>query len=452
MPFVKTHFPQLVAFSAQCIALQSDTPPCSTQKELQAINANVTQECCNEPKESCRSGMPTLCNAGCAAVVLPAVKACTAAGGALTNPANKVLKSAYMQVAARCTATVGDTSLCSTQMDLLTIGRKISKECCNEPKESCKKGMPTICNAGCAAVVLPAVKACTAAGGALTNPANSAFKRAYMQVAAKCTATATPVAPAAEPTPQTPMAASNGSNTIPPSKAPPPPINSKCHSLGGTCSTCLRLQGCDWSQQSGKCFTHNTGKHDARDLRTAIDTQGGNKKPSISAICQNKCTSKTCPVPNSECKMKNGQPRCFCKPDPFGPFPHKRVAEGPAGHATLCVLPHMDTEVVSRCINAAPNPAECAHSRLSDAFAGCASTGGYSRMSSVCASACGEYCKKKKKKDKRLGLPIQGCLSKDGMTDYATFYCEEAGLGRCDDTTAIDYACPHHTIGACQRD
>jgi hypothetical protein len=57
---------------------------CSSNDEFAAAFAPVNVECCDEPTEDCTAGFPATCNAGCAALLLPAQAACDdflAAGG-----------------------------------------------------------------------------------------------------------------------------------------------------------------------------------------------------------------------------------------------------------------------------------------------------------------------------------------------------------------------------------
>ena len=67
---------------------------------------------------------------------------------------------------------------------------------------------------------------------------------------------------------------------------------------------------------------------------------------SYTTECARKCSSKSCPVLNSVCAMVGGQPTCTCKAG--------YVAEGTTGAASLCVKPHQDHKVMSRCEDAKP--------------------------------------------------------------------------------------------------
>jgi hypothetical protein len=219
-------------------------------------------------------------------------------------------------------------------------------------------------------------------------------------------------------------------------------VAQECAALGGTCNLCLQHEGCDWCELDGACFPRGTKACNDADLR-AIDSEGGadiNHDGDIDTqdlfgICANKCTSQTCWLEHSHCQMEpledgTEQPSCFCD--------QGYNAEGVAGHATLCVVPAHQTKVVGRCIDAAEDPEECDQERLADRFNGCGAKRGYSNMASVCRASCGAYC----------ADPSNICISTDGTVDYAQFYCISVEEGNCQDTTAIDYACPHHSIGS----
>eukprot|EP01047_Picozoa_sp_COSAG01_P027026 COSAG01_NODE_1767_length_9258_cov_3.704523_3_plen_293_part_00 len=50
---------------------------CTTYAEVSKHLNDLQTECCNQPSEDCSTGVPLVCNAGCAAVLLPMVTACT---------------------------------------------------------------------------------------------------------------------------------------------------------------------------------------------------------------------------------------------------------------------------------------------------------------------------------------------------------------------------------------
>ena len=53
------------------------SPLCTDYVEFAVQLDAITSECCDQIEEDCSSGLPSTCNVGCAAVLLPAVTACT---------------------------------------------------------------------------------------------------------------------------------------------------------------------------------------------------------------------------------------------------------------------------------------------------------------------------------------------------------------------------------------
>jgi hypothetical protein len=139
------------------------TLPCSNSNEFEVAFAPVVAECCDEPSEDCSTGFPVACNAGCAAVLLPAQAACEdflTANGMLMAGTKALIDNA----AALCPLP------CRNNGEFEAVFRPASVECCDEPSEDCSTGFPVVCNAECAAVLLPAQDACEdflAAGGML---------------------------------------------------------------------------------------------------------------------------------------------------------------------------------------------------------------------------------------------------------------------------------------------
>ena len=72
LPYCYIHVLWLVASQAQVHQLQQ----CSTIDQLVQRCADVTTACCDEPTERCVHGIPSSCNAGCAAVLLPTLSDC----------------------------------------------------------------------------------------------------------------------------------------------------------------------------------------------------------------------------------------------------------------------------------------------------------------------------------------------------------------------------------------
>ena len=76
---------------------------CATAADFSAVSAAVTSECCDEPTESCDEGTPETCNAGCAAVLVPANAACTAKCGFLpSSPTMNHARDIFTAAAAKC--------------------------------------------------------------------------------------------------------------------------------------------------------------------------------------------------------------------------------------------------------------------------------------------------------------------------------------------------------------
>ena len=120
-------------------------------------------------------------NAGCAVLLLPAQAACDdflGAGGVLLASAKALVDNA----AATCPLPL---PACSSNDEFNAVFNPINVECCDEPTEDCTSGFPATCNAGCAALLLPAQAACDdflAAGGVLLAGAKVAIDKAT----AKC--------------------------------------------------------------------------------------------------------------------------------------------------------------------------------------------------------------------------------------------------------------------------
>jgi hypothetical protein len=72
---------------------------CTTMEEFNAYAARVTAECCDEPTESCSSGIPNTCNDGCAAVLPPMQASCS---DFLSRLIYRELKSTIDAAAAHC--------------------------------------------------------------------------------------------------------------------------------------------------------------------------------------------------------------------------------------------------------------------------------------------------------------------------------------------------------------
>jgi hypothetical protein len=83
----------------------SCAPTCTSFSEFQYNAAIVTAECCDEPEEDCTAGYPSMCNSGCASVLLPVHDACDP--WLRTMPSLLVLQNALDSVAELCTSSSG---------------------------------------------------------------------------------------------------------------------------------------------------------------------------------------------------------------------------------------------------------------------------------------------------------------------------------------------------------
>ena len=203
----------------------------------------------------------------------------------------------------------------------------------------------------------------------------------------------------------------------------------RCHDLGGhTCEACMRASGslhggCEWCQLGGTC-AEKEGKQQSCPTKTDQRVLGGGK--SVAQVCADKCTSQSCPVAHSVCEPQTTE--CHCRPGLY--------AHGEPGHATLCVsatdvrLRYMaGTKVAGGCVDAKAHSAECTQDLAHPRY-GCNSPGGWQHMASNCQASCGEYC-----------------VTHTCKKVYREKYCVPA-KDDCQDTTAVDFACPHHKLGA----
>jgi hypothetical protein len=125
---------------------------CATSDDFIARASDITAECCDEPTEDCADGHPSICNAGCAAVLLP-VRASCAAGFLSTGENLKPLRDALDVGAAACSCTSNDA------LELHRLA--VQTACCQ--KDACPDGdLPTTCSPGgaCAKVLMAMQVAC----------------------------------------------------------------------------------------------------------------------------------------------------------------------------------------------------------------------------------------------------------------------------------------------------
>jgi hypothetical protein len=260
----------------------------------------------------------------------------------------------------------------------------VNAACCNDIEEDCSiGGVPRVCLEDCASVYLPFWSRC------------SQLYTGQMELqtlASQCNATATSLV-------------------------------GRCSSLdGGNCATCLHTPGCEWCELHARCYDVGANPCDEMDTRRRNNT-------CIDLICNNKCTSQLCSDPHSTCDPRDGQ--CYCDSG--------YRAEGESGSETICVSVTIENSfkiVASQCTNADSN--YCGPSRLADTLFGCGSRVGYATMATYCQASCGSYC----------ALNYGNCVESSSGVDYGENFCVPiTGTSNCMDTTAIDYACPHHTFG-----
>ena len=60
-----------------------------------------------------------------------------------------------------CDGGVRSSPLCTDYVEFAVQLDAITSECCDQKEEDCSSGLPAICNTDCAAVLLPAIEACT---------------------------------------------------------------------------------------------------------------------------------------------------------------------------------------------------------------------------------------------------------------------------------------------------
>ena len=86
---------QLQVLARQCeTVLQTSRPkpaaPCTDYVEFAQHLDAITSECCDQISEDCSSGLPAVCNVGCAGVLLPAIAACTSFLGEHSSEADGI--------------------------------------------------------------------------------------------------------------------------------------------------------------------------------------------------------------------------------------------------------------------------------------------------------------------------------------------------------------------------
>eukprot|EP01052_Picozoa_sp_SAG31_P034100 SAG31_NODE_3936_length_3736_cov_6.504302_1_plen_780_part_00 len=137
---------------------------CNSFNDFQRIASLITAQCCDEANEHCNNGMPTSCNGGCAAILLPTQIACATFlqnAGAAMRPVYDTINEA----AEKC------PNACSTFDQFTSYSNQVNDACCGPQCEylpswtpgcqsTCTNGVPSVCTATCAQTLLPMYEAC----------------------------------------------------------------------------------------------------------------------------------------------------------------------------------------------------------------------------------------------------------------------------------------------------
>merc|ERR1712072_1590972 len=118
------------------------TLPCKTGAEFEVISKYATAECCDESGEKCVNGIPSTCNPGCAAILVPAVRQCTAKGGFFEQPRQRATKAVFVKASTLCNGDSLSDPPCHDVNDFSDISGYVYKECCDEKAERCRNGLP----------------------------------------------------------------------------------------------------------------------------------------------------------------------------------------------------------------------------------------------------------------------------------------------------------------------
>jgi hypothetical protein len=150
---------------------QPECPSCATFNEYQACATTLTRTCCEGSAAArCVSGVPTSCiDEGdatqrldrCAHMVSSTNATCDV--WLRTTPMMSTVLQQLGNAAETCARS------CTSFEEFQRNAAAINAECCDEPDEDCSGGLPSMCNAGCAAVLLPVYQACDAWLGTTTS-------------------------------------------------------------------------------------------------------------------------------------------------------------------------------------------------------------------------------------------------------------------------------------------
>ena len=127
---------------------------CDDYGSMNDLIGIINAKCCNDPGEECTNGLPMTCDAECAAVLRPFRSVCDEF---LTSPMNSGIRDAVDAAIALC----APVATCNDYASFNQLLDPLNDKCCNDPGESCSQGIPTTCDAECAAVLLPMAQACS---------------------------------------------------------------------------------------------------------------------------------------------------------------------------------------------------------------------------------------------------------------------------------------------------
>eukprot|EP01047_Picozoa_sp_COSAG01_P001408 COSAG01_NODE_32_length_35644_cov_22.273738_12_plen_1613_part_00 len=146
-------------FCEHAILTPDPCPTCINGATFATCMKTVNAVCCDEKSEDCSSGEPATCNAGCAAVLVPANRKCQTGFFSLPGMAMAMAheKHVLSQAAAKCNSTVSQP--CHTLHEYTTLVQDMSKVCCTDSR-NCQGGAPTRCDAQCALSLHALVTAC----------------------------------------------------------------------------------------------------------------------------------------------------------------------------------------------------------------------------------------------------------------------------------------------------
>jgi hypothetical protein len=163
---------------AQCHFTQCTT--CTTFGEYQACFSGLTEACCSHTAD-CAAGIPTDCrnaNAACVSALQSTQTVCSPWLRSTSAMAGTYTKLTH--AAATCVPLIRCTSFSEFQNHAAAV----TAECCDQPAEDCTGGYPSMCNRGCASVLLPVRDACDP--WLRTMPSLSVLQNSLNSAAALC--------------------------------------------------------------------------------------------------------------------------------------------------------------------------------------------------------------------------------------------------------------------------